>query len=169
MALIVEDGTGLAGAESFCSVDAADTYHTARGNETAWTDLDSTVKEQHLRKASDYMEAVYRSNWDGYRVNGTQALSWPRHEVRIKDYTGWYPSDAVPAVVANACAELALRSVSGALAPDIKRQVKRIKVDVIETEYADGATPYTRFRAVDNMLEPFFGGASGMNIKIVRA
>ena len=36
MALIVEDGTGLANAESYVSVADATTYHTNYGN-TAWT------------------------------------------------------------------------------------------------------------------------------------
>jgi hypothetical protein len=169
MSLIVEDGTGLAGAESFCSVAAATVYHATRGN-AAWAALASdTVREQMLRKAADYMEAVYRSKWDGFRISAGQALSWPRNDVPVKDFAGFYENDTVPAVVANACAELALRAITGGLAPDVKRLVKRIKVDVIETEYADGATPYTRYRAVDNMLEPFFGGSSGMNIKVVRA
>lgn len=169
MALIVEDGTGLADAESLCSVEHATAYHAARGN-SAWAALASdTEREQMLRKAADYMEAIYRTQWGGNRLLVTQALSWPRTLVPVKDYAGaYYDSDSVPVIVANACAELALRAITGELAPDVKRQVKRVKVGEIETEYADGAPPYVRFRVVDHMLDPFMGG-SGMSIRVVRA
>jgi hypothetical protein len=169
VALITETGAGLADAESFCSVAAATAYHDKRGN-AAWAALASdTVREQMLRKATDYMEAIYRDQWQGSRVSMTQALSWPRQLAVVRDVSRtYYPQDVVPLVVTNACAELALRAIKGELAPDIKRLAKRVKVDVIETEYVDGASPYTRFRLIDKMLEPFLSG-SDMNVKLVRA
>lgn len=169
MALITETGAGLADAESFCSVEAANAYHEKRGN-AAWAALASdTLREQMLRRATDYMEAIYRDQWLGSRVGMEQALSWPRQMVPVRDVRRtYYPTDVVPVVVANACAELALRAIKGELAPDIKRLAKRVKVDVIETEYVDGAPAYTRFRLIDKMLEPFMFG-SEMNIRLVRA
>lgn len=176
MALIVEDGTGRADAESLCTVAAATAYHAARGN-AVWAALASdTVREQMLRKATDYMEQVYRLKWAGNLLSTTQALSWPRYLVPIKGFSSgmrsgvgaYYASNIVPTVVANACAELALRAISGDLAPDITRLKKRVKVDVIETEYVDGATPYVRYRAIDRMLDPFMSGTAG-GIALVRA
>lgn len=171
MAIIVEDGTGMATAESLCSVATATTYHAARGN-AAWAALASdTVREQCLRKAADYLEQVYRLRWAGVRKVSTQALSWPRYNVPMLDVviSQYYPSTSVPTIVVNACAELALKASTGALAPDITRLKKRVKIDVIETEYVDGTSPYTKYRAIDNMLEPFFSGSSSMNIEVVRA
>lgn len=81
MALIVEDGTGLAAAEAYASVAEADTYHTARGREATWTDLDADVKERALRLATDYMQQAYRSLWAGTRKTTAQALDWPRWNV----------------------------------------------------------------------------------------
>ncbi len=169
MSLIVENGTGMSTAESFCSVAFADTYHDARGN-TVWATLTTTVKEQKLRAASDYMEQVYAQRWAGTRKIGTQALAWPRDLVEIQDAwpTQYYDNNSVPVIVQNACAELALKANSGALAPDVTRVKKRVKTDVLEVEYADSTTPYTRYRAIDNMLERFFG-VGGANISIVRA
>lgn len=170
MALITEDGTARADAESLCALDAATAYHANRGN-AAWAALASDdVREQMLRKATDYMEAVYRDRWAGMRKSVGQALSWPRYLVPVRDVAvmQYYPDNTVPVAVANACAELALRAIKGELAPDIKRLVKRVKVDTIETEYADNATPYTRFRTIDMMLQPFLSG-SDMNIRLVRA
>lgn len=170
MALITETGAALVNAESLCSVEAATAYHAKRGN-AAWAALASdAVRETMLLRATDYMEAVYKGQWAGMRKNAAQALSWPRYLVPIRDLPmrQFYPDNVVPPQVVNACAELALRAIKGELAPDVKRLAKRVKVDVIETEYVDGASPYTRFRLIDKMLEPFLCG-SDMNIRLVRA
>ena len=66
MSLIVEDGTGKSNAESYISVADADTYHSNRDN-TDWAALTTAEKERLLRIATDYMVAVYRLRWDGYR------------------------------------------------------------------------------------------------------
>lgn len=171
MALITEDGTCKTDAESFCSVSAASAYHAKRAN-TAWDNLDIDTQEALLRKATDYMEQVYRARWAGYRKTNTQALSWPRYDVPIKDaaLAAYYANDAVPTGVINACAELALKANSAELAPDIERQVKKTKVDVIEVEYVDGAPVNTQYKAIDNMLDPYFSsGGGGLNISVVRA
>ena len=73
MALIVEDGSIVTGAESYISVADASTYHSNRGN-TAWASLSTdAIREQCLRKATDFMRQAYRSRWQGYRVNEDQA------------------------------------------------------------------------------------------------
>lgn len=169
MSLIVEDGTGREDAESFCTVAFATAYHNKRNN-TTWEGLDLEVQESLLRLASDYMEQVYSQRWAGIRKVGTQALSWPRDNVEIRDAwpLQYYANDSVPTIVQNACAELALKANAGELAPDVTRVKKRVKTDVLEVEYADSTTPYTRYRAIDNMLERFFG-VGGANISIVRA
>lgn len=188
MALIVEDGTGKSDAESYISVADADTYHTARGN-TAWTSLSGdTVKEQALRKAADYMVQAYRQRWKGVRKSSTQALDWPRSGVLVEqvldtanyvlpelDQINGYilPNNVVPDEVARANAELALRTLSTTLNPDLTRSddVKREKVDVIEVEYKDTARPYPTFSAVDGMLTPFLrnGSAYGQGaISLIR-
>lgn len=168
MALITEDGTGLSAAESLCSVAFATAYHAARGN-SAFEALGSDpVREQLLRKATDYLEQMFREQWAGHRINTTQALSWPRYGVPMRDAGSFYASDAVPVIVANACAELALRAISGSLAPDIGRLKSRVKIGPIETEYAAGAA-HTRYRAIDQMLLPLLKGSGGMGVKVIRS
>lgn len=171
MSLIVEDGTGLAGAESYGSTADADAYHTARGNETAWTDLDTDVKEIHLRNATAFMVRVFRASWAGSRVLSTQRLDWPRYGVVVDGFS--VLSTIVPNDVKEACFELALRAVDGPLIEDLStgnNQVKKEKVGPLETEYfqanVDGAE---RFPAVVASLQPYFGtkGGSG-TIKLVR-
>jgi hypothetical protein len=181
MALIVEDGTGKADAESYIAVADATTYHAARGN-ADWAALASdTVREQMLRKATEYMVQQYRMRWKGVRATTVQALDWPRGLVERPDYAYagmngyttisgdfYFPSDDVPLEVERACAELALKAISGPLAPDLTPPVTREKVGPIEVEYAQGARQTTTYQAVDNLLAPFLKIAGGF-LPVVRA
>ena len=175
MALVVEDGTGRADAESYCSVATASAYHAARGNADWATIASDTVREQCLRKATDYM-AVFRTRWDGYRKTSVQALDWPRYMVPMKDSylygefgAAYYDDDIVPAAVQNACAELALKVAQGTdLTPDLSPPVVREKVGPLETEYLPGARQTTRYFGVESMLAPFFCGSTS-SMKVSRA
>ncbi|MBT2333619.1 hypothetical protein J7E49_06840 [Variovorax paradoxus] len=176
MTLIVEDGTGKADAESYCSVAFATTYHAARGN-AAWGALATdALREQALRRATDFMVEVYRSQWAGTRLTVAQALDWPRYDVPMRDapggYGSWpafYPQDDVPVAVQRACAELALRAASVPLAPDVGAQVTEKKVGPIEIKYAEGTRQSTFFRAADLLLRPFLINGGGSMIPVVRA
>lgn len=174
MALIVEDGSGLPNAESYLSVADANDYHKKRGN-TAWSDLSTEDKEICLRRATDYMVQVYRLNWAGVRKEDIQALDWPRYLVPRLDAEAlysYYEEDEVPTEVKNACAELALRAISGDLAPDLDRLTKREKLDKIEIEYDTvNGLPYKKYRAIDNMLRPLMkaGGMNTNSVDLVRA
>lgn len=174
MTLIVEDGTGLSTAESYISVADATAYHAARGN-AAWAALASdTVREQLLRKATEYMVGVYRARWAGYRYSITQALDWPRAYVPIPDVTWGYrknaatvPVDEVPTAVKNACAELALRASAADLQEDLEQGVIREKVGPLEVEYDKASPQRKRYAMVDAMLSAYFKTA-GDAVPMVR-
>lgn len=181
MALEVEDGTAKADAESYISVTDADTYFANRGY-TLWATMSTNEKEQALRRSTDYMLQVYRLKWKGTRVNGTQALDWPRNWVLRDDYEfatlngaqviggrQYYPANEVPQEVRNACAELAFKAAGGDLAPDIGQRTLREKVDVIEVEYDRYSPQFTQFRAIDNLLAPFLDDRGGTIRRVVRA
>lgn len=161
MTIIVEDGTGLANAESYVSVVDANTYHLKIGND-AWADLDMSVKEQLLRKATDYMVAQYRLQYAGYRRYSTQSLDWPRLYVPLIDslsanvFPQYVDFDIVPVTVKNACAELALKAYTAILMQDLTQGVIREKVDVIEVEYDKFSPQQTRYEQIDAMLSVFF-------------
>jgi hypothetical protein len=167
MALVHEDGTGKADAESFVSLADATARHTAFGN-AAWAAAASdTVREQALRKATAYMEQAYRERWSGNRHTVEQALSWPRNSVVVDGYVV-IDSDVVPPEVSNACADLALKALSDDLSPDLTRGVVRKKIGPLETEYDRYSPQSKRFRAVDMALAPFLKGSSAMAM-LVRA
>ena len=106
MAIILPfaDGTEATGANSFLSIDNADTFHDNRGRED-WIG-DNDAKTAALIRATDHMERRFSHRWKGMRVTATQALSWPRTGVVLADGTE-IPKDMVPARVAAACAEYA--------------------------------------------------------------
>lgn len=162
MALITEDGTGLATAESLCSVADATAYHANIGN-VAWAALASdAIREQCLRKATLYMEGYYREKYAGFRKTSVQSLSWPRAWVPMKDspsgygkFVAYYPTTIVPVQVVNACASLALRASAGDLAPDLDRETLSEGVGGINVTYRAGAPQFVRFREIDLMLSPY--------------
>src|SRR5712664_1631195 len=92
MALIVEDGTIVSGAESYIGVTDAATYHNNRGNTTFAGLSSDALREQMLRKATDYMQEMYRLRWTGSRVSTQQALDWPRAWVPLVDAPSTYRS-----------------------------------------------------------------------------
>lgn len=172
MSLIVETGSGIAGAESYASVAQASAYHAGRGL-TAWDDV--ADKEAALRKATDYMLQNYRLGWKGYRVNPEQALDWPRYECYIPGYrlgrqSGDYlvPSNVVPNEVRNACIELALKVTIEELNPDLTQQVLNSKVGSISITYSETSPQYKRFRAIDMMLRHLLDG-NGVTAKVGRS
>lgn len=170
MALIVEDGTGLVNAESFISVADATKYHSDRGN-AAWAALATdTLREQALRRATDYMQQVYRLRWRGYRKTLAQAIEWPRLAVRRADFDvfpAYVANDIVPVEVANACAEFALRAASAALAPDLTRAKSGVVIGPLRVDYDPASPEATRYRAIDGILLPYLCD-TGASVRLVR-
>lgn len=168
MALVVETGTGSATSESYISVTAADTYHSDRAN-TAWAALTTANKEAYLRRAAEYMTEAYRLRWAGARKTTTQALDWPRSFVPLLDslsgymtYPAYVADDVVPVEVQRACAELALTASTATLAPNLDRAVISETVGPISVDYDQSAPLYTRYRAVDMLLQLYLIGSAVM-------
>jgi hypothetical protein len=157
MALIVEDGTGVAGAESLATVAFADAYHAARGN-TAWATIDLTVKEQLMRKATDYAAVMYGPSMAGVSVFVNQPLPFPRN---------LWPT--VPVVIQQAIVELALIARTTPLLPNITRGKKMVKVGPLEVQYDGNSATSTNFVAASLRFAPFLSTLSaGPFAKLVR-
>lgn len=174
MSLIVEDGSNVSGAESYCSVADATTYHANRGN-AAWALLSATQQEQALRKATGYMLQVYRLRWQGFRQYNPQALDWPRTYVPIPDvisgygrFTAYVPYSTVPNDIKNACAEFALRAAAGDLLADMTQMVEHEEVGPIKVSYNKYSPQRVRYPAIESMLRPYLveGGASNPLVRV---
>lgn len=108
MAFTVEDGTGLAAANSGCSVADADAYHALRGTPAAeWADLAQAVKEQKLQAATRYVDESGKQDgchWLGSRATTTQRLAVPRSGLYTPDSLA-IASNVVPEFYRDAVAE----------------------------------------------------------------
>lgn len=152
MALVIEDGTIVAGANSYIDVPAAKAFAEARGVDLG---TDDAVTEQRLLGAMDYLESL---SYKGTRTDpDNQALSWPRTGV---SYDGAaFGSDVIPGKLKNAQAQLVIElfngviifASSGASSGSTEKFIKKEKVDVIETEYATPKETGEEFLAVANM------------------
>lgn len=115
MALTVEDGTGLVGADAYISVANADTYFLASANAT-WAAAASPAKEVAIIKATRYIEKRFGTKWKGLIASSEQALGWPRRYVY--DERGTELVDQVPVQIARACAEYAVQALANPLIPE---------------------------------------------------
>lgn len=107
MALEVEDGTGKSNAESYESVSNADTYHAARGR-ADWAGLAEAVKEQALRRATDYIDMRFGPRFRGDRLSAEQALQWPRLSAYDNSGLSYSGTRVIPPQLTRACSEYAL-------------------------------------------------------------
>lgn len=110
MAFVVEDGTGVAGSNSYASLTFANDYFSERAV-AGWIGDDAT-KQAALIRATDYIEARYGYRFIGDQVATGQSLSWPRTSA------GDYTSAEIPMKLQRATCEYAMRALTAALAPD---------------------------------------------------
>jgi len=140
MALTVETGSGLANAESYASVAEFKAYAALVGFDYTTPAYTDTQIEQALRKATTWIDAKYRDQYQGTWTVSTQALEWPRTGVLYRrEAVNAY---SVPAKLKNALCEAAWRelTVSGGLSPDaFGDAIKRDRVGDTETEFRGGA------------------------------
>jgi hypothetical protein len=166
MALITEDGTGRADAESFTTVVEADAYHVSFSN-TAWAAATTAAKEVALRKATRYVEAMFRYRWNGRRTTMNQSLSWPRVSIVDADGFSVLPN-IVPPKVKQATSEMALRALTEDLIPDQSAPgsiaSESVSVGPISksTSYVGGKSQTKAYVLVRRILQEFIGQSDTM-------
>lgn len=117
---VVEDGSRLADANTFASVEFADSYFVNLGNPVGWSSASTLTKQNGLRQAAEYLQNVYGSRWRGTQATSTQGLPWPRVGVTDGDTGYVYTSVVIPRSLKQAACEVALRVAAGVtLRPDI--------------------------------------------------
>ncbi len=98
MALVIETGALISGANSYVSVDEFIAWAEARG--VSFT-LDDSLIEQNILRAMDYFESLH---FLGIKADENQALQWPRDRVYIDGYS--VDSDEIPEQVKASVYEL---------------------------------------------------------------
>lgn len=160
MALTVENGSGVTGAQTYISETDFETYASDRGYTVTGT------SSELLLQAMLYVDSL---SFKGTRASDTQRLKWPRYGVYIDGVS--ISSSAIPQQLKDLECEVALAIDSG-YDPlgRIDRAVKREKVDAIEVEYQDNAVPFAlhpKIRALQSELTRVRSG--GMTIELWRA
>ncbi|NOQ31793.1 MAG: hypothetical protein GQ570_11785 [Helicobacteraceae bacterium] len=151
--MLIEDGTGLALADTYADVAFVDAYFLKR-NETSWTGS-NTEKEAYIYKAMDYIEAVYGQNWVGTTLNDTQGLTMPR----------LYNSQTIyPLALQNAVCLMAMEVLhlgdNEKLMINVSQRVKKEKVASIEVEYSEYSSELTQYTEVYQLLSPYLESGS---------
>lgn len=157
-ALILEDGTGISGADTYSVSADIDTYAGLSPIGASWLSLTQALKDDCARQAARYEDAVYASpaRLTGRRQLPTQGLAWPRAYAFDRDSV---PIDQnfIPPQWIVAQIELALRSaLYGQLQPDLKRQAwtRREQVGSLSVDYSPGTPQQTTFPYIDFILAP---------------
>lgn len=161
MALTVEDGSGVTGADAYISLADAEALYLSR-NGTAWSGTD-TLKEAAIRRATSFVDSLrFVGSPVGKRA---QALQWPREDAT--DRNGFdIAEDELPEEVETATGILAFVELEtpGALTPEIDRTglVKSETVGPISVEYIGNPATidYQRITitAAMDILEPLIVG-----------
>lgn len=179
MTLTVEDGSGLAAADSYVSVSDCAAYADARG--LSFAESPAADAEAALRRATAWIDGAYMGRWPGERVNGRdQALQWPR-QYAYDQSDALIDSDSVPVEVVNATCEAAIRELAtpNTLTPDVTPNdlIRSASVTgAVSVTYAgnvsvDGAIP--ALTSIDNLLSNIVGqrrkSGQAVSAKVARA
>src|SRR5512140_3031441 len=163
MALVIEDGTGVTGANSYATLVEIRAYATARQYTVPAQDADL---EALVLKAMMYLESK-RREYKGTKTHGIGYLQWPRTDVQIDGYD--LASDVIPEQLKDALAQLCfelqtvdpMKTTSGQV-------VRRERMDVFETEYAVNYKAERELPAylpkVDALLEPLCNAFSALRV-----
>lgn len=84
MAIVIEDGTGVEGAEAYDATSVVAAWLVLRGL-TAFSALGSDDREVKLRVATEYAEDYVRGHLGGYPTTTTQGLQFPRSGCYLRD------------------------------------------------------------------------------------
>jgi hypothetical protein len=130
MAIVVEDGTIVSGANSYVTEAELTTFATERGITITGTN------SELIYQSMDYIE---QQNFIGVKSTQAQPLQWPRYDAYVDSYL--IASNTIPQDLKNAQMQTALSIDEGNGPLDVVEQkVKREKVDVLETEYSDNSS-----------------------------
>lgn len=158
--LVVEDGTIVAGANSFVTEDDIVAYALARGVVLPFaSDADKDKVAVLGIMAADYLRIL---PWKGEQVDPNQPMPWPRKN--INGLTA-FPEDAVPFAVIEAQKQLTLLANGGTvLIPNWSGSgfIVKEKIGPIETIYSEkvgiSSNGLPIFPGITALLDPWLLG-----------
>ena len=160
MNFIVEDNTGLIDANSFVSIEYADSYFGDRAN-VDWGGVSTfDAKRSLIIIATDYIETVYANSFIGEKYSEGQALSFPR-------YIDGSKCD-VPDRLKKAVCELAVKAIDEPLFADTGKNTIEETVGSITVKYSEYGAQITQYNAVSKLLQPYLNSLSSSAYRAVR-
>lgn len=160
MALVV-------GTDAYIDLAYANTYWSDRNN-AVWAAATDANKEKAIRESTQYIDGAY--TFIGTITTIDQSLAFPRNAVTITSGNFKYrqvENDVIPAQIKQATAELALEALSARLEPVNDDVISKVKVDVIEVDYAEFAPSQKTFTFVSKILRGLTVGGEGQ-LNLVR-
>lgn len=163
MTLVVEDGTGLANAESYVSVSEIDDYANRFGKTFTGT---LTDKEVRARQATQFLDNKYP-----FSVNAktsTQALLFPAEELILRGHS----VTGIPRQLKDACCELAIIAATTSLTESVTARAytyRKVKVgDVEKTERFETENTQNVFHTVELILRPLLAAEIGEGVRTLK-
>lgn len=160
MALIIEDGSIVVGAQSVVTAAEMLTYANLRGLTVPSVEAD---REKLLILAMDYLKSI-ENRMKGTRTDVDQELPEPRQNVWLFGET--FDANTIPEEYKNAQIEAAIAAnTQSLLLNESSQNVKKEKLDVLEIEYVDGGSwSIARLDRVNAAIEPLLisGGLSSV-------
>jgi hypothetical protein len=153
MALVIEDGSVVTGANSY--VTLAEFKAWADSRDISYN-ADDNVLEAQILRAMDYIERLY---FIGNKANENQPLQWPRTEALIDGY--YADATEIPKEVKIAVYEATVVEAAGYSELEIQsRKTLRERVGDIEVQYAENSenrtiTPALQY-ALNRIVQPAF-------------
>lgn len=151
MTLIVEDGSLMAGANTYASLDTIKDFALNRG---VTLGSDSQIEVWNA-SAIDYLEGR-RCEYEGQKVAQIQSLQFPRTGLVIDGFD--FPSTAIPKELVSANCQLIIEQSLGIVLRPTQdgAVVKSETIGLIKTDYAVsvGSHPMPVMPAVEDLLAP---------------
>ena len=164
--MIVENGTGLPNADSYVSIEFADSYFSARGV-SGWVALTQTQKEQALIKGTDFIDSIYQ--WYGKKATSEQSLRFPR--VNLRDYEG-QEIEGIPNCLKQAVCDASMLSANGTELFQTKNENGDVVSETITTlsftysksDKSEKTTQTTLYDSINTKLRGLFKESSANKV-----
>jgi hypothetical protein len=156
--LIIEDGSGVDGANAFFDTPYVDAYNDNHDQVTEWAAGSVDDKQKWIRQGTAYVARQYASRWPGVRAYQNQSLPWPRYGVVDSDGYA-VSSSSIPVGILEACAEASVKAASGALfltdeagGSNLQSETLTLDVLTLSSVFVGSKGNQTRFVSIDQIL-----------------
>lgn len=183
MALVLETGAGVSGANAYADQSFATAYLADRGGNATWDAKTSDEKDVLLVKATDHIERRFSHRFKGVKNSNANALSWPRRTLYDEEGRVLYDSNDIPTDLKKAVVEYAVASLTSSLVPatasglEVSESSKELGPLKKTEKYATTAmaqfsslvkpSAFTQFPAADMLIEKLLKPAGAVQLQRV--